>query len=113
MNNQTEIVPAGEVTRLIRCVRGQRVILDSDLSKIHDVETRALNQALKRNRERFPDDFVFELARDEIVRISQSVTSLGKLKFSKRVLAFTEHGALMAATVLNSPRAVAMNHPNS
>jgi hypothetical protein len=109
MKNQTQIVPAGDVTPLIRCIRGQRVILDSDLSKLYGVETRALNQALKRNRGRFPEDFVFELAREEIVRISQSVTSLEKLKFSKRVLAFTEHGALMAATVLNSPRAVAMS----
>jgi hypothetical protein len=76
---------------------------------LYGVETRALNQALKRNRERFPEDFVFELTRDEIQGISQTVISLQKLRFSKSVHAFTEHGALMAANVLNSPRAVAMS----
>src|SRR5713101_5025511 len=63
----------------------------------------------KRNWERFPEDFAFELTRDEILGISQTVTSLRKLKFSKQVRAFTEHGALMAANILNSSRAVAMS----
>ena len=94
---------------MIRCIREQRVILDADLARIYGVETRALNQALKRNLDRFPDDFAFELTRDEILGISQTVISLANLKFSKQVRAFTEHGALMAATVLNSPRAVAMS----
>ena len=71
--------------------------------------TRVLNQALKRNQERFPDDFAFALTRDEILGISQAVISLQNLRFSKQVRAVTEHGALMAATVLNSPRAVAMS----
>ena len=62
-----------------------------------------------RNRDRFPDDFAFELTRDEILGISQTVISLRNLKFSKQVRAFTEHGALMAASILNSPRAVAMS----
>jgi hypothetical protein len=66
-------------------------------------------QALKRNRDRFPEDFVFELSREEILGISQTVISLRKLRFSKSVHAFTEHGALMAANLLNSPRAVAMS----
>jgi hypothetical protein len=108
MNPQTEIVPA-DISPLIRSIRGVRVLLDTDLAKIYCVETRSLNQALKRNQERFPEDFAFELTRDEILRISQTVTSLRKLKFSKQVRAFTEHGALMAATVLNNPRAVAMS----
>jgi len=85
------------------------VILDTDLAKIYGVETRALNQALKRNQARFPDDFVFELTREEILGISQTVISLQKLKLSKQVRAFTEHGALMAANILNSARAVAMS----
>jgi hypothetical protein len=95
--------------QLIRSIRGQRVLLDADLARIYGVETRALNQALKRNQERFPDDFAFELTRDEILGISQSVISLQNLKFSKQVRAFTEHGALMAANVLNSPRAASMS----
>jgi hypothetical protein len=75
---------------------------------LYGVETRALNQAMKRNQHRFPADFMFDLARAEILRISQTVTSLRRLKFSKQVRAFTEHGALMAAMVLSSPRAVAI-----
>jgi hypothetical protein len=97
-----------EIVRTIYCLRDQRVMLDSDLAKIYGIETRVLNQAVKRNPDRFPEDFQFELSREEILRMSQSVISLRKLKFSKKVRAFTEHGALMAATVLNSPRAVAM-----
>ena len=95
--------------RLILTVRGQRVILDTDLARIYGVQTRGLNQAVKRNSERFPEDLMFELRREEILRISQTVISLRKLKFSKQVRAFTEHGALMAATVLNSSQAVRMS----
>jgi ORF6N domain len=109
MGDHTEIIPAGNIVPLIRSVRDARVILDADLANIYGVETRALNQALKRNRERFPDDFVFELTREEILGISQTVISLRKLRFSKQVRAFTEHGALMAANILNSRRAVAMS----
>ena len=85
------------------------MILDTDLARIYSIETSALNQALKRNQARFPDDFAFELTREEILGISQTVISLRKLKFSKQVRAFTEHGALMAANILNSPRAVTMS----
>jgi len=109
MNDQTEIIPAQNIAPFIRVIRETRVILDTDLAKIYAVETRALNQALKRNRERFPEDFAFELTREEILGISQTVISLRKLRFSKQVRAFTEHGALMAANILNSPRAVAMS----
>jgi hypothetical protein len=105
----TAIAPAHNIAQLIRHIRDVRVILDADLAQIYGVETRALNQALKRNQERFPADFEFELTREEILGISQTVTSLRNLKFSKQVRAFTEHGALMAASILNSPRAVAMS----
>jgi len=109
MSDQTEIIPSQNITPFIRVIREVRVILDTDLAKLYAVETRALNQALKRNQDRFPEDFAFELSRDEILGISQTVISLRKLKFSKQVRAFTEHGALMAANILNSPRAVAMS----
>ena len=109
MNQETEIIPAGNIAGLIHSVREMRVILDADLARIYGVETRALNQAVKRNRERFPDDFIFDLTREEILGISQTVTSLQKIRFSKQVRAFTEHGALMAANLLNTPRAVAMS----
>lgn len=88
-------------------IRGQRAIVDADLARLYGVETRALNQAVRRNRDRFPVDFVFPLAeseRDEVITICDH---LRPLKFSARMpYAFTEHGALMAASVLNSPRAV-------
>ena len=92
----------------ILTVRDQRVLLDADLARLYEVETRVLNQAVKRNPDRFPTEFAFPLTRGEILSISQSVTSLGRLKFSKNVTAFTEHGALQAASVVNSPAAVQM-----
>ena len=93
----------------ILTIRDQRVLLDADLARLYGVETRALNQAVKRNLDRFPAEFAFPLTREEILSISQTVTSLRSLKFSKRVQAFTEHGALQAANVLNSPQAVQMS----
>jgi hypothetical protein len=109
MKEKSELVATDNISPLIRSIRETRVILDVDLAKLYGVETRALNQALKRNQQRFPKDFVFELSREEILGISQNVISLEKLKFSKSVHAFTEHGALMAANILSSPRAVAMS----
>jgi hypothetical protein len=98
---------------LILSVRGVRVILSSDLAAIYGVETKALNQAVKRNAERFPADFAFRLPRDEASRIqrlrSQSVTLKRGAHFKYPPLVFTEHGAVMAATVLNSSRAVQMS----
>ena len=93
----------------ILTLRDQRVLLDADLARLYGVETRALNQAVKRNLDRFPVEFAFPLTREEILSISQTVTSLGSLKFSKSVQVFTEHGALQAANVLNSPQAVQMS----
>ena len=97
------------IESLILSIRGQEVIPDLNLAEIYGVETRVLNQAVKRNGERFPEDFLFELTRDEILRISQTVTSLANLKYSRQVQAFTEHGALMAASVLNSTEAVELS----
>jgi len=93
----------------ILTVRDQRVLLDADLARLYGVETRALNQAVKRNFDRFPAEFAFPLTREEILSISQTVTSLAQLKFSKSVHAFTEHGALQAANVVTSPQAVRMS----
>ena len=84
------------------------MILDRDLAKLYRVETRVLNQSVRRNLERFPSDFMFELTRDEIMGISQLVTS-SNLKFSKRVTAFTEQGVAMLSSVLHSNRAIAVN----
>lgn len=84
-------------------------MLDRDLAALYGVETRVLNQAVKRNANRFPSDFVFLLSRDEIERISQIVTSSSGLKFSKQVRAFTEQGVAMLSSVLKSERAVKVN----
>jgi hypothetical protein len=102
------LVSAGRIGVLICAVRGQRVMLDRDLATLYGVETRVLNQAVRRNRERFPADFMLELTRKEIMRISQIVTS-SDLKFSKRVTGFTEQGVAMLSSVLNSSRAIQVN----
>jgi hypothetical protein len=104
-----QVTPETKIEDRILTIRESKVILDRDLASIYGVETRVLNQALKRNNNRFPVEFAFALTREEILRISQTVTPLSALKFSKSVNAFTEHGALMAATVLNSPAAVKMS----
>lgn len=97
-----------EPNACIRVLRGMRVILDADLADLYGVKTTVLNQAVSRNAERFPEDFMFRLTREEISRISQSVIS-SRLKYSKRVTAFTENGVAMLSGVLNSPRAVQAN----
>ena len=113
MSNKTEIVPAQDIRPLIRSIRDQRVILDTDLASLYQVPTKALNQAARRNREKFPEDLVFQLTWEEAARLpslrSQFVTLKRGQHLKYRPFAFTEHGALMAATVLNSPRAVAMS----
>ena len=104
-----QIIPIEHIAQKILHLRGEKVMLDRDLATLYGVETRTLNQAVKRNAERFPDDFVFALSREEITRISQSVTSSSGLKFSKQVRAFTEQGVAMLSSVLNSERAVKVN----
>jgi ORF6N domain len=85
-------------------------MIDTDLAAIYGVETRALNQAVKRNRERFPGDFVFSLSAREKKKVITNCDHLAHLRFARSLpLAFTEHGAIMGATVLNSPQAVAMS----
>jgi ORF6N domain-containing protein len=104
-----EIVPIGQIAKSILMLRGQRVMLDRDLAVLYGVQTRVLNQAVKRNSDRFPEDFVFTLSREEIQRISQTVTSSASLKFSKQVRAFTEQGVAMLSSVLKSDRAIRIN----
>jgi len=99
-------LPLEIVERKILLVHGQKVMLDRDLAALYGVETRVLNQAVRRNLGRFPADFMFGLSRDEILSISQFVTSL---KFSKTVFVFTEQGVAMLSGILNSPRAVQAN----
>jgi ORF6N domain len=102
------IVRVERIEKSILQVRGLKVMLDRDLAELYGVETRVLNQAVRRNAGRFPPDFMFKLTRDEITRISQLVIS-SNLKFSKSVHAFTQEGVAMLSSVLNSPRAIRVN----
>lgn len=102
--------PPALLDSLILTVRGQKVLLDADLAAIYGVATKVLNQAIKRNAERFPEDFAFQLKTSEWESLrSQSVTSKGRGGRTYLPYAFTEHGAIMAATVVNSPEAVKMS----
>jgi len=95
------------IERAILTVRGQRVMIDADLASLYGVTTKALNQALKRNRKRFPADFVFQLTRTEKRELVTDCDRFARLKHSTALPnAFTEHGAVMAATILNSDAAV-------
>ena len=95
---------------LILTLRNQKVILDADLAEIYGVPTKRLNEQIKRNADRFPEDFMFRLTEAEKSEVVANCDHLVRVKFSHQLpAAFTEHGAIMAATVLNSPEAVAMS----
>jgi hypothetical protein len=112
------LIPVEVIERAILQMRGQRVILDADLAELYGTTTKAFNQAVKRNLERFPADFMFQLTAEEAEGTrsqtvtanlrSQIVTSSSASRGGRRYLpyAFTEHGAIMAASVLNTPRAI-------
>jgi hypothetical protein len=92
----------------IYMIRGHKVMVDRDLAEMYGVETRVLNQAVRRNLDRFPDDFMFALTRDEIMNLSQLVIS-SRIKHAPNVFVFTEQGVAMLSSVLNSKRAVQVN----
>jgi hypothetical protein len=105
------LAPVEHIGRSILLLRGQRVILDADLAAIYGVTTKRLNEQVKRNADRFPEDFVFQLTLEEAERSRSQFATLktGRGQNIKyRPYAFTEHGAIQAANVLNSPRAIAM-----
>jgi hypothetical protein len=106
--SETSIVPIERIEGRILLIRGQRVILDADLAELYGVETRRLNEQVKRNADRFPDDFMFRLGRQEWSNLMSQFATSSSAWGGRRKLpyAFTEHGAIMAANVLNSPRAV-------
>ncbi len=104
-------IPAERIERAILLVGGQKVMLDSDLAVLYGVETRALVQAVQRNRERFPDDFMFQLSREEFDNLrSQSVISSSRWGGRRYPpYAFTEQGVAMLSSVLRSQRAIQVN----
>ena len=127
MPKSSNKLTSDQLDRLIYEVRGERLMLDSDLALIYGVETKALNRAVKRNRDRFPKDFMFQLSEDEwknlryqigtsnsnskhqSLRYQIGTSTLGHGGRRSRPYVFTEHGAIMAANVLNSRRAVQMS----
>jgi hypothetical protein len=107
MPQKKAIVPVGKIEQRILLIRGEKVIVDADLAEFYGVPTKRLNEQVKRNKTRFPDDFMFQLSAKEKTEVVANCDHLSKLKYSKALpYAFTEHGSIMAASVLNSKRAV-------
>ena len=103
----TSLIPAEKIDRAILFFRGIKVMLDTDLADIYGVKTSRLNEQVKRNLNRFPSDFMFQLSDEERDIVIANCDHLMKIKFSRtNPYAFTEHGAIMLASVLNTPTAV-------
>jgi hypothetical protein len=115
MKTRTDIQPAVNIESAILTARGEKVLLDMDLARIYGVPTKVFNQAVKRNEDRFPSDFMFQLTQEEkdgVLRLRSQFVTLkpGRGQHRKYLPhAFTEQGAIMAANVLNSPQAVRMS----
>ncbi len=106
MEKSKAIIPVSSIQQRILEIRGVKVIVDADLAKFYGIETKRLNEQVKRNAERFPDDFMFQLSAQEKTEVVANCDHLSKLKYSSTLpYAFTEHGAIMAASVLNTRRA--------
>jgi hypothetical protein len=110
MGDKKAMVPSVQlenVERTILTIRGHKVILDTDLARLYSVSTKRLNQQVRRNSDRFPEDFLFQLTAEEKSEVVANCDHLSNLKFSPALpLAFTEHGAIMAASVLNTQQAI-------
>jgi hypothetical protein len=108
---KTKLARVQRIEDMIFLIRGQRVMLDFDLAKIYGVTTKSLNQALKRNLNRFPPDFAFQITNQELATLRSQIVTSKKGSGGRRYLpwVFTEHGAIMLASVLNSDRAVQMS----
>jgi phage regulator Rha-like protein len=108
--NTNDLVYPGNIQQRILTIRGQKVLLDSDLAELYGVEIKRLNEQVKRNRERFPEDFMFQLTNEEYDSLRSQFATLKRGQHRKYFpFAFTEHGAIMAASVLNSPLAIEMS----
>ena len=106
----SKIITTDLIINKILIIRNYKIILDTDLAELFQVPTKVLNQAVKRNINRFPDEFIFQLTQSEKSEVVTNCDHLAKLKFSKNLpFAFTEHGVAMLSTILNSDRAVNMS----
>lgn len=104
---KTSLIPVERIEHSILLIRGHKMMLDADLAKLYGVTTKRLNEQVKRNIDRFPEDFMFQLTADEKKEVVANCDHLKRLKFSASLPnAFTEHGAVMLASVLNSTVAV-------
>ncbi len=107
MAKSIALMKVGQIQQRILLVRGEKVIIDADLAEAYGVTTKALNQAIRRNADRFPPDFMFQLTKEEKQEVVTNCDHLRNLKFSPvNPKAFTEHGAIMVASVLNSQKAI-------
>src|SRR5208283_8076 len=107
MSPENEVIRVGIIEERILFIRGEKVIIDADLAELYGVPTKRLNEQVKRNIDRFPADFMFQLTIKEKEEVVANCDHLERLKYSPTLpYAFTEHGAIMAASVLNSPKAV-------
>ncbi|HBF12318.1 MAG TPA: hypothetical protein DDW49_02850 [Deltaproteobacteria bacterium] len=102
-----EIIPVGQIEQTILWIRGQKVMIDADLARVYGVSAKRLREQLRRNLARFPEDFMFQLTKEETSEVSANCGHLSYFKFSPtQPYAFTEHGAIMLAAILNSDIAV-------
>ncbi len=107
MAESKSVVPVGKIENRILLIRGEKVIIDADLAGFYGVPTKRLNEQVKRNKDRFPDDFMFQLSVEEKIEVVANCDHLKNLKYSNTLpYVFTEHGAIMAAGVLNTSRAI-------
>ena len=107
MPGKKSLIPIEKIERRIFLIRGEKVIIDADLAEFYGVQTKRLNEQVKRNKKRFPADFMFQLSTDEKQEVVANCDHLAKLKYSKTLpYAFTEHGTIMVASILNSSRAI-------
>jgi len=113
MADKKTVLPSEVIQKKIYLMRGQKVIIDSDLAELYGVATKRLNEQVKRNRLRFPNDFMIQLTHEETKTWQRSRSQFATLKRGHNIkyqpFAFTEHGVIMAATVLNSPTAIEMS----
>ena len=112
MVNKKSLIPVDRIEKAILLIRGQKVMLDADLAELYGVETRVLVQAVKRNLERFPEDFMFQLNKDDVDFLRSQIVTLkkGRGQHSKYLpYAFTEQGVAMLSSVLRSQRAIQVN----
>ena len=106
-----ELISENQILKIILFIRGKKVILDSDLAALYGVETRRLNEQVRRNNDKFPEDFMFQLTQEEFANLKSQIatSSLGWGGRRKAPLVFTEHGALQAANVIRSAQANKMS----